>query len=297
MYPDIDSIACFVAAAKTLNFRAAARSVALTPAALGKRIAQLEELMGGRLFERTTRHVSLTPAGQALLPQALKLLDVAEACVEAGRGRSGPAPVKLLIGTRHELGISWILPMLPALEEALPHVEIDLYFGSGPDLEERVKNFDVQCAVTSRVFVDPIFDVIRLVREDYVFVGSPRLLAEKPLATVADAAHHVLVDVQPEKPLFRYLRDAEGAPDFPRFSGERIMGTTAAVRHVLLDEQGVGVLPEYLVRADLKTGRLVRVLPSLELRFDYFRLMHRHDDPRADLYQRLAELMRPQSLS
>ncbi len=297
MYPDIDSIACFVAAAKTLNFRAAARSVALTPAALGKRIAQLEDLMGGRLFERTTRHVSLTPTGQALLPQALKLLAVAEACVEAGRGRAGPAPVKLLIGTRHELGMSWILPMLPVLAEALPHVEINLYFGSGPDLEERVKGFDVHCAVTSRVFVDPIFDVIRLVREDYVFVAAPSLVERTPFETADDAGRHVLVDVQPEKPLFKYLRDAEGAPHFPRFGDERIMGTTAAVRHVIATGGGVGVLPKYLVQADIRSGRLSRLLPELELGFDHFRLMYRHDDPRADLYRQLADVMRPQPLS
>ena len=108
MYPDIDSIACFVAAAKTLNFRAAAQSVALTPAALGKRIAQLEELVDTRLFDRTTRRVCLTPAGQALLPKALQLLECAQECVTAAREHHGPSPVRITIGTRHELGMSWI---------------------------------------------------------------------------------------------------------------------------------------------------------------------------------------------
>ncbi len=297
MYPDIDSVACFVAAARTLNFRAAARAVALTPAALGKRIAQLEELMGNRLFERTTRHVSLTAAGEALLPQALKLLEVAEACVTAGRRDAGPAPISLVLGTRHELGMSWVLPMLPALNQAWPHIQFDLYFGSGPDLEERVKSFDVHCAVTSRVFVDPVFDVIRLVREDYVLVGARSLLDRRPLVVEADAAHHILVDVQPEKPLFRYFRDAREAPELPRFQGERIMGTTAAVRQVVLDDGGVAVLPRYLVADDLSSGTLIQLFPDVELLFDHFRLMYRHDDPRAELYRSLAEVMRQQPLT
>ena len=297
MYPDIDSIACFVAAARTLNFRAAAKAVSLTPAALGKRIAQLEDLMGNRLFERTTRHVSLTASGEALLPQALKLLEVAEACVTAGRRDAGPAPISLVLGTRHELGMSWILPMLPELNRIWPHIQFDLYFGSGPDLEERVKSFDIHCAVTSRVFVDPIFDVIRLVREDYVFVGARSLLQRTPLENADDAGQHILVDVQPEKPLFRYFRDAMGSPELSRFKGERIMGTTAAVRQVIIDEGGVGVLPRYLVVDDLRAGNLVALFPKVELLFDHFRLMYRHDDPRAELYRCLAEVMRQQALT
>ena len=70
--------------------------------------------------------------------------------------------------------------MLSDLTEALPHVHFNLYFGSGPDLEARVKSFDINCAVTSRIFTDPIFDVLRLVREDYVFVGAPALLESSP---------------------------------------------------------------------------------------------------------------------
>ena len=135
MVPDLESIRCLIAAAKTLNFRAGARAVALTPAAFGKRIAQLEDQMETRLFERSTRHVALTPSGRRMLPAARRLMQTAEVCVRAGRGASGPAPVQLTVGTRYELGLSWLVPMLWDLKAALPHVEIDFYFGSGPDLQ------------------------------------------------------------------------------------------------------------------------------------------------------------------
>ena len=55
--PSLDNLRCFVAAAQSSSFRAAARVVALTPAALGQRIKQLEEQIGVPLFERTTRRV------------------------------------------------------------------------------------------------------------------------------------------------------------------------------------------------------------------------------------------------
>jgi len=204
--------------------------------------------------------------------------------------------MQLTIGTRHELGMSWILPMLSRLKAQLPHVDFNLYFGSGPDLEERVKAFDIHCAVTSRVFTDPIFDVLRLAREEYVFVGSPDLLEHIPLSAASDGLQHTLVDVQPGRPLFRYFQDADNAPDPIRFARHSIMGTTAAVRRLLLDGEGVGVLPLYLIKADLDEKRLLRIFPAVELKSDHFRLMYRHDDPRAPLYAQIAEVMRKQEL-
>jgi len=296
MLPDLESIRCFVAAAKTLNFRAGARAVALTPAAFGKRIAHLEDQLETRLFERTTRHVALTPSGRRMLPVARRLLQTAADCVRAGRGASGPAPIQLTIGTRYELGLSWLVPMLWELKAALPHVEIDFYFGSGPDLETRVKRFEVHCAVTSRIFVDPVFDAIRLTREAYVFVGAAEMLTQRPLTSADEATQHTVIDVQPERPLFRYFRDAPAAPAKMHFGRLRVMGSIAAIRLLVLAGEGVAVLPYYLIADDLETGRLVQLFPEVALLGDYFRLIYRHDDPRADLYEEVASVMADQPL-
>src|SRR5688572_16866438 len=114
--PALDSLRCFVEAARLLNFRAAARAVALTPAALGQRIRQLEEQVGTRLFHRTTRSVVLTEPGLALVPYAQRALASAADCLRAGRGEVGPSALELVVGTRHELGLSWLTPILPDLE-------------------------------------------------------------------------------------------------------------------------------------------------------------------------------------
>ena len=297
LLPDIESIRCFLSAARTLNFRAASKDLALTPAAFGKRIKQLEELFEARLFERTTRHVRLTPAGQRLIPHARKLVSIAEECMRIGRGGSGPAPMSLTIGTRHELGMSWLVPMLDCFQRTYPHLNVNYYFGSGPDIESKVRGYDIDCAVSSRVFVDPIFRSIRLKREDYVLVAARRLLNKVPFRTAADASRHCLLDVQAEQPLFRYFRDAESAPDSIQFDRVRIMGTTAAIRLLVLAEKGVSVLPLYLVKPDLDDGKLVRLFPEVALRCDYFRLIYRKDDPNAETYRQIADLMQRQPLT
>ncbi len=289
--PPIDSLRCFVEAARLLNFRAAAKVVALTPAALGQRIRQLEELVGAPLFERNSRHCALTDAGFALLPQARATLESAEGCVRAARGELAPPPMELVLGTRHELGMSWVLPMLPRLRAAHPNVTFHLYFGSGTDLLIRVRTLEVHCAIGSMRVHDPRIDSERLHPEQYVLVGSPKLLAKAPLRRAEDAARHTLVDIHAELPLFAYWRDAVGGSSLP-FRRVLHMGTTAAVLHLVLAGEGVAVLPRYLVKGELAAKRLVPLLPRVKPHDDHFRLYFRAGDPRRGIYASLAELMR-----
>src|SRR3954470_7452554 len=214
MLPPLDSLRCFVEAARLLNFRAASRVVALTPAALGQRIKQLEDIVGRPLFTRTSRKVVLTEAGLSFLPYARDALAAAERCLLAGRGELGPVPQEVVIGTRHELGMSWVVPMLPLLRENHPGVTFHVYFGSGNDLLVRVRALDVHCAVGSMRVGDPVIASAPLHPERYALVASPKLVREKPVKQPDDLRDHTLFDVNLGMPLFSYLRDAPGGPEF-----------------------------------------------------------------------------------
>jgi DNA-binding transcriptional LysR family regulator len=287
--PDPESLRCFVEAARLLNFRSAAAAVALTPAALGQRIRRLEDEVGQALFLRSTRRCELTPAGLALLPLAQDALAAADRCVRAARGELAPPPMDLRLGTRHELGMSWVVPMLPALEAAFPFVTFHLYVGSGPDLELRLLGREIDCAVSSRRLADPRVAFEPLQQEDYVMVAAPALLRLRPLRRFEDAAGHTLLDAGRELPLFAYWRDAAGRGlPFARF---RSLGTIDAIRSLVLRGEGVAVLPLYLVRGDLAARRLQRVLRHVDPLHDWFRLLFRAEDPRAPLFRALAERM------
>lgn len=289
MLPSVESLRCFTAGAKLLNFRAAARSVALTPTAFGQRIKQLEDELGSQLFHRTTRSVRLTSAGMALLPAAERCLMAAAECVRASAASQALMPMDLTLGTRHELGLSWILPQLDALAKTQPGLRIHLYFGSGADIVMRVRSMEIECAVTSSRFTDPKLDSLRLHREDYAFVGAAQLLRKTPFTRAKHAAEHVLLDADASLPLFRYYRDAPGGGDDLHFSGIVHLGTIEAIRARVLARAGVAVLPEYLIQKDLAAGRLQRIFPKVVLLSDWFRLVFRADDPRLELYQRMAE--------
>jgi LysR family transcriptional regulator, glycine cleavage system transcriptional activator len=294
--PSFESLRCFVEAARLLNFRAAARAVALTPAALGQRIAQLEGQIGRPLFHRTTRRVTLTEAGLALLGHAQRALEAADACLRAGRGDTGPPPQDLVLGTRHELGMSWIVPMLPLLRRRHPELTIHLYFGSGSDLLIRVRTGEVHCAIGSMRMDDPKLDAVRLHREDYALVGAPALLRRSPLRRPADAVNHALLDERSALPLYAYWRDSAGGHDRLAFGRFVYLGTIAAIRAGALAGDGVAVLPKYLIAADLAAGRLTSILPRVRPLHDFFRLIFRSDDPRRSLYQAIATTMTSQPL-
>lgn len=293
--PSIDSLRCFMTAARLLNFRAAARAVGLTPAAFGQRIKQLEGQLGTELFQRTTRRVHLTESGLALVPAAERCLAAAEDCVRAGASPTALAATDVVVGTRHELGLSWVLPQLDALAKGQPPLLVHLYFGSGPDLLLRVRTMEIDCAITSMRFSDAKLEALRLHREDYAFVGARALLAKVPLSRVEHAAAHTLLDIDATLPLFHYFRDAGDSGD-ARLRGERLrfsqivrLGTVEAIRRRVLAGAGVAVLPEYLVRGDLARRRLTRIFPSVTLLADWFRLVFRADDARRSVYQHLAE--------
>ncbi len=293
----LDNLRCFLAAARLGNFTRAARECALTPAAFGQRIRQLEGRVGAPLFERTTRRVRLTDAGEAILPHAERCLDSATECVRAATGELRQRPLDLMLGTRHELGMSWLLPQFDDLEGSWPGLRIHLYVGSGPDLLAKTRSVEVDCAITSSRFSDAQLDSIRLHREDYVLCASRELLTGKPLRTETDAHGHTLLDISPDLPLFHYLADVADTERPLRFASQVSLGSIEAIRTRVLAGAGVAVLPHYLVRGDLEKRHLRRLLPRLKPRHDFFRLVFRSNDSRRPLFEALAHKLRRAPLS
>src|SRR5690606_21366785 len=149
MLPDLESLRCFDAAATHLSFRIGAQAVALSPAAFGDRIKRLEQQLDTRLFARTTRRVALTPAGLRLLPQARRVLEEAARCTHVVHEQELAVPFALTVGTRFELGLSWLTPALPRLQAQRPERTVHLVFGDSPELLARVRNGVLDAAVTS----------------------------------------------------------------------------------------------------------------------------------------------------
>ena len=145
--PNLESLRCFVAAAQTLNFRKAAKQVFLSPGAFSERIQRLEEQLGVSLFIRSTRHIALSTEGMRLLSRATNLLE------EAQRFHSfatcTDVKIELTIGTRYELGTSFLLPLLEEFQHSHPQWHFHLFFGDAPSLSAALLSSEIDVALSS----------------------------------------------------------------------------------------------------------------------------------------------------
>lgn len=284
---DLDSLRCFDAVATTLSFRGAAARVHLSPAAFSDRIRRLEEDLGVSLFRRTTRQVALTDDGRRLLPLVRETMAGVDRVQAAAREKGRPAPFELVIGTRYELGLSWLCPSLGPLARRHPERRIHLFNADGPDLLRRLERGDLDAVVASVRLTSPHLVYAALHPEHYAFVSATRCLRRR-----ADASELTLVDVSPDLPLFRYLLDAQPDAEPWPFARTEYMGGIGNIRLRLLEGGGrVAVLPRYFIARDVAAGRLVTLLPGVHPRSDSFRLVWRAGHPREpDLVTLAAEL-------
>jgi LysR family transcriptional regulator, glycine cleavage system transcriptional activator len=285
---DLDSLRCFDAVATTLRFRSAAARVHLSPGAFSDRIGRLEAVLGTRILERTTRRVALTDAGERLLPVARRILRLVDHMPGTAREDAAPPSYELIVGTRYEVGLSWLCAALDGLARKHPERTIHLYNGTGDDLAAKLDRGELDAAVTSVPLGSPRFDYAMLHPTEYVLAA-----ADRRLRGPEDAQRLTLVDVGPDLPLFRNFLDAVPDSEPWRFARVEYMGGIANVRHRLLGGDGrVAVLPAFFVKDDLAKRRLARLMPRVTLATDSLRMVWRSNHARQSELLALASDLR-----
>ncbi|MEU9676804.1 LysR family transcriptional regulator [Streptomyces parvus] len=169
-----------IAVAETNNFTRAAHRCLVVQSALSHQISRLENELGARLFERTSRRVRLTPAGAAFLPVARQCLDAAERAAAEVAAAVGEVRGRLAVGLIPTVAAVDIPTVLKKFHQLHPKARISLGVGASNELVEQVKSGEIEVAflgipVTAR----PRGVTAReLARERLVAVVSP----DHPLA-------------------------------------------------------------------------------------------------------------------
>ena len=125
---DILQLSAFLAVAHNKSFSAAAENLYLTQPAISKRIAQLESQLGTRLFDRIGKAVSLTEAGETLLPRATTILRELQDAERAVRDLSGEISGALSLATSHHIGLHRLPAVLREFTNLYPAVSLDIAF-------------------------------------------------------------------------------------------------------------------------------------------------------------------------
>ncbi len=253
------ALATFVRVADAGSFSAVARERNTTQPGVSRQITALEDHLGARLLQRTTRSLALTPEGRELLEHARRVLaDVAEA--EASVGSRLTSPTGLVrLGATVAMGRMMIAPRLGTLLTRHPGLEIELSLSDGiADLVQEGLDFAIRVGqVTDAGLIARRIGVV-----ETVLVASRDYLARHPApATPAElAGHECLVYLARNAVEWRFERG--GGSETVKVTGRFRTDSVDAVRAAVLASMGVGRLPSWFFTRELREGTVQRVLPG-----------------------------------
>ncbi len=249
----------FVAVAEHGNFTKAATHLAISPATLSQTIRELEERLGVRLLNRTTRSVALTEAGERLLARLRPVLDDYEAAIDSVNSfRDKPAGLIRL--TMPPVPATWLVgPSLPRFLAQYPDIRIEISVTT--ELVDIVANhFDAGIRLGRRLERDMI--AVKLGELRFVVIASPDYLARRPLPkTPEDLQQHNCIRFRLASGAFLPWRfNVDGADTEVAVEGSLIVNYVDFASRAAQDGVGLMYAPVDYVTEDVAKGRLVQVL-------------------------------------
>ncbi|HEY4340513.1 MAG TPA: LysR family transcriptional regulator [Steroidobacteraceae bacterium] len=248
------------------GFSAAARALGVPKAAVSRAIADLEAALGVRVLNRTTRRLSLTEAGQLIYPNARRLADEADAARTQIRRWFAPPTGPLRVAADPTYGRILLAPLVPRFMESFPHIPLEVNLqpqGTGTDFAAG-KGVDV--AIRTGKGEEPGLASWLLGAPPAILCATPAYLQRRGTPERPDDLRaHDLLTPEGEGPEFR-MTLVHGAmrEEIPVTS--RLAVNDPAVLHAATAAGlGIGVLPEFLCRQGLATGRLKLLLSDWEL--------------------------------
>ena len=125
--PDFEGLAMFAKVAEERSFAGAAQAMGVSVATVSRAIARLEERLGGRLFNRTSRRLALTDYGHTLAERASRIYAEAEAAEDFARETSSRPRGLVKLAAPMSFGARWVAPLLPEFLRRYPEIAVDLH--------------------------------------------------------------------------------------------------------------------------------------------------------------------------
>lgn len=241
------------------GFSAAARALGVPKAAVSRAVADLEKVLGVRVLERTTRRVGLTDAGRLVYPHARRVSEEADAARAAIGKLHSPDARPLRVAADPTYGRVLLAPLVPRFLEAFPHVPLEVAL----DAKQLAAGaWDV--AIRTRPPEDAGLAQRLLGAPPALLCATPAYLQQRGVPERPDdlRTHELLTPDAAELPEFR-LQLARGAQRAEVPLTPKLAVDDPAVLHAATAAGlGIGLLPEFLCRQGLATGRLKAVLPE-----------------------------------
>jgi len=259
-----ESLELFVEVSRLGSFASVARKLNIDPSSVSRTIATLEDHLGLRLFQRTTRRLVLTEAGEIYLNRIAPLLNEFDyALDEAQRASSGPNGT-LRVTASVAFGQVCLLPHIAEFRNLYPRIDIELQL-TDSIVDLVATGIDLACRLT------PGFDSglvgTRLFNTQYKVCVSPEYYASKSEITCPEdlEQHDCVVFTLPEYRSKWTFRNKELKVSNVRIKSNVSISSALALKEAALSGMGPSLLADWLVRDDIAQGNLVSILNQYEV--------------------------------
>jgi DNA-binding transcriptional LysR family regulator len=253
----ISDLDIFARVARTGNMSAAGREMGLSPAVVSKRVSLLEERLGARLFQRTTRHLTLTETGEGYFKRVVDILSLVEEAEDFVSRRNTTPRGQLKITAPSTFSRLHIAPYLSDFLARYPEIELD--FQITDDMFDIIRDgFDL--AIRIGELEDSSLVAKKLAADTRVICASPKYLEVAGTPTS-------LADLQGHNCLSAGAQDVwrlEG-PDgmhYLRLGGNIRSNSAEFTRKAILSGLGIGLRSTWDIGPELKSGELKIIMPQ-----------------------------------
>ena len=256
---EIRQLRAFVAIAESGTFTAGALRVHVTQAAISMQIRQLESELGARVFVRAPRHVILTEAGEHLLQRARHILREHDAAVDEIAGLAGAERGRLRIGSASAMVATEQLPrLLKEVRKQHPAAEVSVVSGTSEALVQLILAGDIDVAFVSLPVDVRGIQTQRLSEDQLVAIASPqhKLAKQNTISAYTLAGEKLILGERGGNT--RRLIDQFFAQAGVSLHVAMELSRQTAIKRMVEEDMGVGIVPLQSVKEEVEKGRLVR---------------------------------------
>jgi DNA-binding transcriptional LysR family regulator len=241
------------------GFSAAARALGVPKAAVSRAVADLEKTLGVRVLERTTRRVALTSAGRLLYPHARRVGEESDAARSAIARLQSPEARPLRVVADPTYGRVLLSPLVPRFLEAFAQVPLEVALDT-----RQLGDGEWDVAIRTRPPADDSLRQRLLGSPPALLCATPAYLQQHGEPERPDdlRSHDLLTPDAAELPEFRLLLSRGTQRAEVPLSPKLAVDDPAVLHAAAAAGLGIGLLPEFLCRQGLATGRLKTVLPE-----------------------------------
>lgn len=256
----MEAMKAFVKVAEASSFSEAARRLNVAPTVITRAVQMLEARVGLRLFNRTTRRVALTEAGERYLRTATRTLGELEEMEATLRGEAnGEVSGTLRLSMPVALGTRYLVPLLADFKSRHPKLHLDLDFCDHL-VDPAARGLDAAVRVSTKL-ADSSLSARRIASSPVLLTAAPSYLASSSSpACLEDLRDHPVLEVLADRAAMRLV-----SGELP--SDETTVRANSAEALKGFAVAGLGLLraPAFVVADELASGKLVRVLPGVPL--------------------------------